>query len=252
MKFCKQSLLLIFIILAQFTFAGNQQNIDSANAAYSKNNFDRAIKLYKDIDDKGYEAMELYYNLGNSYFKTNNIPAAILYWEKALKLKPNDDDIKFNLKVANSRISDKIDPLPEIFIKRWWRNACNIFSSNSWATITLISFFVFLVFLTVFRLSRSLGLRKTSFYLSIIFLFISLLTASFAYQQYKNLKSHDEAIVFTPTVTIKSSPDENSTDLFVIHEGLKLQLLDNISDWYKIKIPNGSIGWLNKNDFEII
>lgn len=245
-------LTLLLIFLSQLVLANNSAIIDSANAAYSKNDFGRAIKLYKAISDDGYEAMELYYNLGNSYFKTNNIASAILFWEKALKLKPNDDDIKFNLKVANSRISDKIDPLPEIFIKRWWRAASNIFSSDLWAKITLISFVVFLIFLTVFRLAKSLGLRKTSFYLSIIFLLVSILTTSFSYNQYQNLKSHDQAIVFTPTVTIKSSPDENSTDLFVIHEGLKLQLLDNIGDWYKIKIPNGSIGWLNKNDFEVI
>ena len=242
----------ILLIIIQLGFANNSAILDSAEAAYAKGNYQNAILLYDSVINTGYEASELYYNLGNSHYKISNIPTAILYWEKALKLKPNDDDIIFNLKVANTLIADKIEPVPEIFFKQWWKTLCNLFSSNAWTKIGLSTFFIFIILLALFRLSRRLALRKASFWLGIVFLFFSLLSFGFAYTQHKNITAHKQAIVFTPTVTVKSSPNENSTDLFVIHEGLKIDLLDNIGDWYKIKIANGSIGWILDRDFRRI
>ena len=248
----KVYILTFFIIITQSVFGGNSATIDSANTAYAKNDFQKAITLYQSIVDSDYEASDLYYNLGNSYFKTSDIPPAILYWEKALKLSPNDEDIDFNLKVANTLIADKIEAVPELFIKEWWKSLCNLFASNTWTKIGLVDFFIFIILLAFFRLSRSLALRKSSFWIGMVFLFFSLLSLGIAYTQYQSNIAHKEAIVFTPSLTVKSSPDEKSTDLFVIHEGLKIELLDNVGDWYKIKIANGSIGWIVEDDFRRI
>ncbi|MCF8299124.1 MAG: tetratricopeptide repeat protein [Saprospiraceae bacterium] len=245
-------LVILFILLTQSGFGSNSATVDSANAAYAKGDYQKAMTHYQSIIDNGYEAADLYYNLGNSYFKTSDIPSAILYWEKALKLKPNDEDIDFNIKVANTLIADKIEAVPDLFFKEWWKSMCNLFSSNTWTKIGLATFFIFIVLLAFFRLSRSLALRKASFWIGMVFLLFSLLSIGFAYTQHKNITAHKEAIIFTPTVTVKSSPDEKSTDLFVIHEGLKIELQDNVGDWYKIKIANGSIGWIEEGDFRRI
>ena len=215
-----------------------------ANAAYANQYYEDAITYYHKVLDAGYESADLYYNLGNAYFKNQAIPSAILYYEKALKLKPNDEDIRYNLEVANTKIVDKIEPVPELFFKTWWRSFYNMFNANTWARISVGGFIFFIVLLSFYLLSRYIRLRKLAFFSGLVVLFITAFTFIIASRKYHNLQNQGEAIVFTPTITVKSSPNANSVDLFVIHEGSKLQLKDKVGDWYEIKIANGSVGWL--------
>ncbi|MCB0804943.1 MAG: tetratricopeptide repeat protein [Bacteroidales bacterium] len=218
--------------------------ISSANDAYANEFYDNAIDRYQQVLEMGYESPELYFNLGNAYFKSEDYPSAILYYEKAKKLDPRDDDIRHNLEVANARIIDKIEPVPELFLKTWWRSFVNMFSSNTWSTIAVIGFILVFITLAFYMLSRMIRIRKVAFFSGLGFLAITIVAFTVAWHTYSKANKDHEAIVFTPTITVKSSPSPNSVDLFVIHEGAKVELLDQVGNWYEIRIASGSVGWL--------
>ena len=238
--------ILIFLsLIFQSAFSANIDTIFSkANHEYANEMYADAIEDYHLIIQNGYESAELYFNLGNAYFKTNDIPSAILYYEKAKKLDPNNEDINFNLNVANTQIVDKIEPVPELFIKQWWRSIYNLFSADTWAIVSIAGFIMFFILLAFYLLSKQIVIRKSAFYTGLIVLLITLFTFTVAFQKYNLLKHRKEAIVFTPTITVKSSPSQNSVDLFVIHEGSKVRIIEEVGGWYEIKIANGSVGWL--------
>jgi len=231
---------------------GNETLFQQANSEYQKKNYDKAILSYEKILSSGHESSELYFNLGNAWFKKKELPSAILYYEKALKLSPGDADIQFNLKVANSRITDKIDVLPEMFYNRWWKEARSFFSVDGWAAVTLVSVLVFFVLLTLYLVMRPLFIRRSAFFAALFVLLISVFSMVFAYQSYHQLTRQQEAIVFDPAVSVKSSPDEASTDLFMLHEGTKVRILDNVGDWYRVVIASGSDGWVSSQSLKVI
>ena len=172
------------------------------------------------------------------------IPSAILYYEKAKKLKPNDERINFNLAIANRKVLDKIDTVPELFIWTWWRSFYDLLTEKNWAILSICCFALVFIFLIFYLLSQSIRIRKISFWLSTLMLVVTLVSVLNAYMQFKNITNEKEAIIFSPTVTVKSSPDANSVDLFVLHEGTKVKIHDNINEWYEIKIADGSDGWI--------
>jgi tetratricopeptide (TPR) repeat protein len=249
----KTILMVVILFLTLFSYAlENQLVIAKANKAYTEGFFTQAVELYKQVLTSGNESWELYYNLGNSYYKLNDFTSAILYYEKARKLNPGNEDINFNIKVTNNKIADKIEPLPEMFYKRWYRNLVELFSIDNWAWILIFSFILSLFCGLLYVISQRVLLRKVGFWAGIIFFIVSLISVLFSVQNYHTLQNNTEAIIFTPTVTIKSSPDEKSIDLFVLHEGAKVQILDNIGNWYEIRIANGSVGWILSSSVERI
>jgi len=243
--------LLLFAAINAFT-SGVETDLIKANKAYSVGSYSVAAGLYEKIADAGYSAPELYYNLGNSYYKMNEYGKAILWYERAKRLDPGSEDINFNLSVANTKISDKIEPLPMMFYKRWFNDFVQKFPVDTWAMICVCLFIAGLSGLVLYFASRVLVLRKIGFWFALGMLFLSFFTMIFAWHAYSDLKSVSEAIVFAPTITVKSSPDDKSTDLFVLHEGTKVMLMDDISGWYEIRIANGSVGWLPKTSLEKI
>lgn len=239
-----------FVILALYlssiaAFGGEADQLFlKANEAYNEGHYADAVKLYEQILNARYESAELYYNLGNASFKTNEFPSAILYYEKALKLSPNDEDILFNLNVANTRIVDKIEVLPELFIRKWWRSVYNLFSADSWSKVSIFFTVVFFVLLAFYLLSKVIFVRKAAFYSGLVVLVLMIISLLLSIQKYQVQKNQREAIVFAPTITVKSSPTPNSVDLFVLHEGSKVKIIERVGDWNEIKIANGSVGWL--------
>ncbi len=250
----KKFWIILVFVLSTFTIFANDNLLllSEANKSYSENNFEQAISLYEKVLENGMESAEVYYNLGNAYFKINDMPSAILFYEKARKLNPNDEDILKNLEIANSRIVDKIENMPEIFYKQWWKNLLYIFSVDEWATISLVFFALIFVMLLVFLLTNIYWVKKSSFWFGIVFIVISGTTWMLANQKHKSFTQDHQAIIFTPTITVKSSPTETGVDLFVIHEGTKVQITDHVGDWYEVKIPNGSLGWLKAQDIRKI
>ena len=239
---------LLIYILAVVGLAQAQENSDAlferANAAYNVGNYDSAMILYEKIMADDLESVPLYFNMGNTYYKMHEYPMAIYYYEKALKLDPSNDDVQINLAIANRAIVDKIEPMPQSFLVKGWRNARAILSGDQWAWCSIVSFALLLFAGFIFLRSRKVGLRKLGFFAGLVFLLVFGLSVVFAVQLKQTSLSQDQAIIVTPTVTVKSSPNETSIDLFVLHEGSKVSLLETSNGWNKIRIANGRVGWL--------
>ncbi|MFZ4462437.1 MAG: tetratricopeptide repeat protein [Bacteroidales bacterium] len=227
-----------------------ETKVAQANTFYTAAKYDSALVNYQQVVDAGYESSALYFNLGNTYFKLKDIPSAILYFEKARKLDPTDEEILRNLEVANRMIVDKIDNLPQFFFKSWWDTFYNLFNADTWAWISIVTFILTLIAAYFYLTSPYLWVRKTGFFFGLLLLFFTVGSFGLASQRYYYTKQISEAIIFAPTITIKSSPGSSSVDLFVLHEGTKVVLVDEFNGWHKIKIGNGSVGWLPGDSFK--
>lgn len=228
------------------------ETIKQANLEYAAGFYDHALELYLSVIEAGYVSPELYYNLGNTYFKLNRIPEAILNYERAMKLDPGDENTQFNLELARARTIDKIESIPELFYQRWFRLLVNSYHADGWGTISIVFLFLSLILAVVFLITVRRWLRIFSFYLAALFLVLSLSTLGLAYVQQQQLTEKPEAIIFDPSVTVKSSPSDASIDLFVIHEGTKVLITDQVGEWYEVRIASGSIGWLKTDVVEKI
>ena len=240
------ALLTSAVAMAQSDMPGTW--FEEGNAAYNEGNYELALEKYWHIVDFGVESAPLYYNMGNAYYKMKEYPLSILYYEKALKLDPGNEDIKVNLEIANLAVADKIEKLPEPFFVRWWNSLKSMFSADGWAWVSIITFALTLFCLYLFLMSRRTGVRKAGFFVGLLTLIVLALSVTFAIGKYNTLSRQDEAIITTPTVTVKSSPSTSSVDLFVLHEGSKVQILDQSMEWSKVRIADGSEGWLLSED----
>ncbi len=248
----KKLLLILILFYTSSKCDEVHQQFEMANELYRKGEYQNALHIYEQIMKNGYISEDLYYNIGNAYFKLDNIPAAILYFERAKRLSPNDDDIDFNLKIANLKVVDKIDPLPRIFFINWWYSVSNLNNSENWATTAILFSWIFVGLLILFRINKILIIKKISFITGIFSLILMIFFLLFAYTQYWYETDNTTGIIFSSNSLVKSSPDEAGTDLFVIHEGVKVEILDAVNNWRKIKLADGKVGWIPAEDIEII
>lgn len=218
-----------------------------ANQAYNENKFNAAITSFQKVVDAGYASEGIYFNLGNACFKQNNFAAAILYYEKALRIDPSDENTRYNLQVARTKIPDKIDAVPPPFYLNAWNAARNLFSMNVWSVIIIVSLTLMLASIALFLMAQKRSRRKAGFWAASLFFILLCASALLAYSRLYTLQHRREAIIFNPTVPVKSSPDEKSTDIFVIHEGTKVLIKDEIGDWCEIRIDNGNTGWVQQS-----
>ncbi|MCX6258669.1 MAG: tetratricopeptide repeat protein [Bacteroidia bacterium] len=226
--------------------------ITAANNHYKKGEYGKAIEIYEKVLASGKESSELYFNLGNSYYKAGILGSAIVNYERAKKLSPGDEDITYNLDLVHRHVMDKIEEIPVFFLTDWFNKMVNITSSDHWAYISIILFIIFLLLFVVFLFSTQVALKKISFGSGIFILLISITSFGFSYKQKKDLQTHNEAVVFSPAVTAKSSPDEAGNDLFVVHEGTKVRITDSIGNWKEIRLSDGNKGWVQKSTIAII
>lgn len=224
-----------------------QRHFEDANTLYNEGHYDSALVAYKAIVDEGFESSALYYNMGNAYYKSMQYPMAILYYEKALQLDPKNQDILDNLAMANLHIADKIEPLPELWLRRWFTGFVNVFSVDTWAVISVVIAILMCLCIYLFVISRRTAVRKAMFFTGLLLLLLCVVSCISASRRYSELIEPDHAIIMMPTITVKSSPSSTSVDLFVLHEGTKVSVLDAADGWNKIKIANGSVGWLPAN-----
>ena len=229
-----------------------EEEIKNAEAAYSAELYDKAIELYESVLLNYGKSYELYYNLGNSYYKAGKVAHAILNYERALLISPGDSDIRFNLEMAKLQTVDKIEPLQEFFLNKWVRSVRNLIGVDSWATLGIVCFVLFICCLVLYFFSKWMSLKKTGFYLGVVLFVIVIFANVFAHSQKKELVTRSGAIVFAPTVTVKSSPDNSGTDLFLLHEGTKVFIRLSVGDWNEIVLEDGNIGWVNKKDIIVI
>lgn len=250
----KRLTLLIFVIsliVATPCWSLDKVKAD-ADRAYSKNDYTTAIGLYESILQKG-ESADIYYNLGNAYYKHNEIAKSILNYERALLLQPYNEDVRNNLEIARSKTLDKVDPAPEIFFITWIKSLINLMSVDRWGKIGIVCFLLFIVAVYFYVFSKRITVKKIGFVGGLIFLTFTVLANIFAYTQRSALIHRDGAIVMSHSVVVRSTPSDGGTKLFVIHDGRKVKVSDDsMADWKEITLEDGKVGWVHKNDIAII
>ena len=236
-----------------FTFASVDDSLmQQGNTAYQNGDYDLAIDCYQEIIDHGNEGAILYYNLGNAYFKAKQTADALLWYERALRLDPSNEDIKHNITYANLQITDKIEVLPELFIVRWWNGLSKSMTVTGWAVMAVVFGAIFALSIALMLASRRRWLSVAAVALAFISLLIAIFSLIFASKENKRYVNQPEAIVMQSVVNAKGTPNESGTSLFVIHEGLKVAVTDRVGTWVEIKLPNGEKGWVEASSIEII
>jgi len=242
---------IITIIGIYFSF-GQDDPFQKANELYSKEDYNGAIEIYENLVSSEKKSANIYYNLGNAYYKSGQIAPAILNYEKALKLTPNDKDIIYNLRIANEQTIDRIDKISEFMLKIWFHSFTSVFSSNIWAYLSIITFILCLGIILFFLFGKVLFLKKMAFILAVFLIISSVFSFVAAKIQKGKIENSTEAIIFTPSVTVYSTPSENGTELFLLHEGTKIKIVEKIGTWHRIQIADGNDGWVEENKFRII
>jgi len=244
--------LLIFIglLVGPRAFADDlDMLVRQGNAYYMEEEYEKAVEVYESVLDSGYASSELYFNLGNAYYKSHDITMALVNYERAHILDPKDEEILHNLRLAREFVVDRIEVLPEFFLLTWFRGFVKTMDSDHWALISIASFIGALGLMLLYVFSLRVNLKKTSFWLAVFLLFISISSLVFAAEHKRMVTKHNLAIILTPSVTIKSSPDERSgTDLFLLHEGTRVRVEDELGEWCEVVLTDGNRGWLKESD----
>lgn len=242
----------VLMILMLMPLSANAITKQNADVEYAKGNYQQAIKDYQEILKTGVSS-EIYYNLGNAYYRTDNITQALLAYERALQLSPGDNDIRFNLQYARSKTIDKITPETEMFFVTWYNSLVNFTSVDRWANTAIVSIVMALLLILVFLFAPQMWARKSGFYGSAVFLLLFVFANLFAFQQKHELETKQGAIVIAPTVNVKKTPAASGTDVFVIHEGTRVDITDRgMKQWRGIKLADGREGWLKTSQIEEI
>jgi len=248
--------IIALLFLPFFSFVNGMDRADSlfalANKFYQDNAFGQAIEIYQQIIETGVQSPEVLYNLGNAYYKDKNLGHAILYYEKAKLLAPNDGDIIQNLAIANARIVDKIDIIPDFFIKRWIIRLVNLLPSNTWAILSMVFFTVMLALFLLYFFSGTRLLKRIGFYSAVALLLLAILAFWCSFRRAVTISDSTAAIVVEPSVAIKSSPDADGNNVFMLHEGTRVMVVDSIENWINIKLTDGNKGWVERNAIEPI
>lgn len=250
----KKITLLILSLIASITLvqAAESQKMKEANELYSKENYAAADSLYEAILKSEGESTALYYNLGNAKYKQGKIGPAILNYERALLLDPSNEDVLFNLELAKTHTTDKIDPVEKLLITQWNESIQKWFGSNTWAVLSIVMYILFIAALACFLFARFSWLKKTAFFSGIVILLLCFISMNYAKKQKEDVITHEYAIIYAATVTGKSSPDNGGTDLFILHEGTKVKVKNQLKDWMEIQLEDGHVGWIPTNALERI
>jgi len=242
-----------YLIIALTLFSGLAlaQNIDEqmqqASAFYRSGEFDKAIKIYEDLRSDGYEGTSLYFNLANSYYRIGRLGYAILNYERALKYSPSDEDVKHNLAFASLSTVDRIQPLPTFFLFEWWDSLLASLSVNGWTYIVFLFYILLMILIVAYYFAKTIFQQKLILFSGLGNLLILLLTVSLLIVKINREQNVIGGVVIEQSITVKSAPDIKSTDAFVIHEGLKVSLEDQLDEWVKIRLADGKVGWV-END----
>ena len=247
-------LFLVVLVYSQQALSQEEKNekFQQGSGYFSAGEYQKALDSWIDLYNTGFRSAELEYNIGNAYFKLNNVPGAILFYERASLLKPADEDINYNLQIARTLAVDRFEEIPELFFIRWYNFMALILSSNRWARISIVSFVLCLVFLSVYFYSSRYRLKVLGFWLALVLLIVSLASLSLSLRNKSIVFNGTKAIIFSPLVNGKSSPDNSGTDLFLLHEGTKVTVEDEVGDWFEVRLSDGNKGWIPSNSLEII
>ena len=225
---------------------------DEANTAYLNADYHTAIGVYERILAQGLVSAKLYYNLANAYFKEGEVGKSVLFYNRALRLAPGNEDVRYNLAVAETMTKDKIERIPEFFAVAWMRTLRHTMGCTAWSLLSLVLLAGMLGLLLLYLLSQRIGLRKAGFYGTLAAFVLFVLTTWFAVLERREILRSDEAVVMVASSAVKSSPDRAATDLFMLHEGTKATVTASLDDWCEITLADGKKGWIESRKIEII
>ena len=243
------ALLLTFSIIPQTSHAVTKAQADSA---FQQERYQQAAQLYEQLLKRG-ESADIYYNLGNAYYRMDDITHAVLAYERALLLSPGDADVRFNLQMARAKTIDKIVPESEMFFVTWYRSLVRLMSVDAWARSAIGSLLCAMLLVLVYLFAQRIWLRKVGFFGGVLFLVVFLAANVFGFQQQRSLIHRTGAIIMKSAVPVKSTPSQNGTDLFILHEGTRVNIIDDtMRDWREIRVDDGKSGWVELKAIEVI
>lgn len=243
---------LFFLFLSPLLVAQTEVFMQQGNQYYQKQQYDKAIEFYDKVLNEGYESAGLYYNIGNAYYREGKLGYAILNYERALKLSPGDDDIQHNLALANSRTIDRLNTFPDFFLFQWWESFLALFTFSGWVYLSYFFYILLLAVILFYFFTRQPDKQRLAFFTGLAVLFLFILSISISAIKYNREFNIKNGIVVEQSATAKLSPDSDSKDAFVIHEGLKVRLEDKVANYYEIRLKDGKIGWLPESDIKMI
>jgi len=231
-----------------------EQSFEQGNKLYAEGNFRQAAAQFQKVIDGGYSSSKLYYNAGNAYYKQKMYAKAILNYERAYKLNPSDGDISHNMQLARLQIRDNIDSVPTFVVVSWFNSIRNILSANGWAWLSLVAFLLAGALFICYYFTGTLLVKKVTFGSSALLLGVFAFSVWTAHAKTLQIKHPTNAIVLSPVVVARSSPDQNGKELFIVHEGIKITFTDTppVSGWREVKIADGNTGWIEATSFEVI
>lgn len=241
----------LMLPLWSFALGHPAELFKKGNASYAKGKYAEALDLYEKVIAGGQHSPSVYFNMGNASYKLGDLPSALLYYEKAHELSPNDEEINANIRLANSKIRDQIEEVPEFFMSRWWTSVYLSYSADTFAVASLVLSFLGSCFLIIYFFAERIGIKKSAFFISLI-CFATGITSIFILSRQVSYFEQQHGIVFNSPVYVKSAPAENSRSLFLIHEGLKVSILEVGQHWVKVRLPNGDEGWIKASDLKEI
>ena len=248
----KQIVYIFILTISSIVFGQSNTLFEQGNSLYNDGKYQEDINSYEAILENGEHSAELYFNLANAHYKLNSIAPSIYYYEKALQLNPNDDEIKNNAAFARNMTIDAIDTIPEVGFTRIVKNITNTFSVDVWATFSITLVFAFVVFFLMYYFSYATNRKRFLFLSSVTSIALALIALFFAFQKFNLDQSDQPAIVFAKESQIKTEPNLRSEEAFRLHEGTKVQVLESLKDWQKIKLSDGKTGWISKQDIKLL
>ncbi len=249
----KKAYVILFMLMVVTGVSATTDSLyQKANSFYQEGEFETALIAYRDIVDAGFESSDLYYNMGNAAYRSNSIGYAVLYYEKALKLDPSHDDALHNLEFISRYRVDTFEQVPEFFLRSWTNALVKIFSEQVWSTLAIILFIIILVNVLIYLFSQRLLIKKAGFVTALVGLLLFIISFSSGLAQHRSITQPDAAIILSPSVVVKSSPSDTGTELFILHEGTRVRVNEEVSGWHNIRVIDGREGWIQSMDFESI
>lgn len=242
--------IIIAFFLPVLVFGQNQ--FDKANELYQEEKYQEAVQAYEQFLEAGLHSADVYFNLGNAYYKLNKVAPAIYNYEKALLLEPNNKNVKNNLKFAQNMMIDTVKEVPRVGFNEWLQDFTSVYHYDTWAKIAIgFSFLVLLSFIAYYFIPK-MGVKRIFFGLAVLFLIGSVLSVVISAFEKNQTESYNPAIVFSESVSVKSEPNQTSNNVALIHEGTKVYVLESLDNYYKVELPNGTEGWLVQNSVKTL
>ena len=248
----KHIIYILMFLIGTASFSQNEVRFEEGNDLYNKGNFEDAIAKYEAIIDSGEHSAALYYNLANAHYKLNHIAPSIYYYEKALKLAPKDSEIHNNIAFARNMTVDAIDQTPEIGFAKFSKSILSWMTFDNWAKLSVLLMSLFVVFYLVYYFNDRTLKKRLAFITAMSFLVLSCCAVGLAFGNYNRIQKDQPAIVFAKVAQVKSEPNLRSSESFKLHEGTKVQILDTVNNWKKIKISDGKTGWIPNADIKVL